>query len=167
VIPFIDRMVRVSLRTITTDVPSQDVITRDNGSVKVNAVIFFRVLDAAKAVISVQDYLYATSQMAQTTAAERAGPAGSGRPPGLAREDQPGGQACPQKLGRPRGLSGAEPSTSCSIVGVSKDGFVWHLGVLDTNASDGALTGRGRDVRHLPAGEAPPSRGCLFALYFA
>ena len=66
-IPFIDKMVRVSLRTITRDVPSQDVITRDNVSVKVNAVIFFRVLDAAKAVISVQDYLYATSQMAQTT----------------------------------------------------------------------------------------------------
>jgi regulator of protease activity HflC (stomatin/prohibitin superfamily) len=65
--PFIDKMVRVSLRTITTDVPPQDVITRDNVSVKVNAVIFFRVLDAAKAVISVQDYLYATSQMAQTT----------------------------------------------------------------------------------------------------
>jgi regulator of protease activity HflC (stomatin/prohibitin superfamily) len=66
-IPVIDKMVRVSLRTITTDVPPQDVITRDNVSVKVNAVIFFRVLDAAKAVISVQDYLYATSQMAQTT----------------------------------------------------------------------------------------------------
>ena len=66
-IPFIDKMVRVSLRTITTDVPPQDVITRDNVSVKVDAVIFFRVLDAAKAVISVQDYLYATSQMAQTT----------------------------------------------------------------------------------------------------
>src|SRR6202162_4752219 len=66
-IPFIDKMVKVSLRTITTDVPPQDVITRDNVSVKVNAVIFFRVLDAAKAVISVQDYLYATSQMAQTT----------------------------------------------------------------------------------------------------
>jgi regulator of protease activity HflC (stomatin/prohibitin superfamily) len=66
-IPFIDKMVRVSLRTITTDVPPQDVITRDNVSVKVNAVIFFRVLDATKAVISVQDYLYATSQMAQTT----------------------------------------------------------------------------------------------------
>jgi len=66
-IPFIDKMVRVSLRTVTTDVPPQDVITRDNVSVKVNAVIFFRVLDAAKAVISVQDYLYATSQMVQTT----------------------------------------------------------------------------------------------------
>src|SRR5215468_3114592 len=66
-IPFIDKMVRVSLRTVTTDVPPQDVITRDNVSVKVNAVIFFRVLDAPNAVISVQDYLYATSQMAQTT----------------------------------------------------------------------------------------------------
>jgi regulator of protease activity HflC (stomatin/prohibitin superfamily) len=66
-VPFIDKMVKVSLRTITMDVPPQDVITRDNVSVKVNAVIFFRVLDATKAVISVEDYLYATSQMAQTT----------------------------------------------------------------------------------------------------
>jgi len=66
-IPFVDKMVKVSLRTITMDVPPQDVITRDNVSVKVNAVIFFRVLDATKAVISVEDYLYATSQMAQTT----------------------------------------------------------------------------------------------------
>ena len=66
-IPFVDKMVKVSLRTITMDVPPQDVITKDNVSVKVNAVIFFRVLDANKAVISVEDYLYATSQMAQTT----------------------------------------------------------------------------------------------------
>jgi regulator of protease activity HflC (stomatin/prohibitin superfamily) len=66
-IPLVDKMVKVSLRTITMDVPPQDVITRDNVSVKVNAVIFFRVLDANKAVISVEDYLYATSQMAQTT----------------------------------------------------------------------------------------------------
>jgi regulator of protease activity HflC (stomatin/prohibitin superfamily) len=66
-IPFVDKMVKVSLRTITMDVPPQDVITRDNVSVKVNAVIFFRVLDSAKAVISVEDYLYATSQLAQTT----------------------------------------------------------------------------------------------------
>src|SRR5712664_2061787 len=66
-LPFVDKMVKVSLRTITMDVPPQDVITRDNVSVKVNAVIFFRVLDANKAVISVEDYLYATSQMAQTT----------------------------------------------------------------------------------------------------
>ena len=66
-IPLVDKMVKVSLRTITMDVPPQDVITKDNVSVKVNAVIFFRVLDANKAVISVEDFLYATSQMAQTT----------------------------------------------------------------------------------------------------
>lgn len=66
-IPVIDRMVRVSLRTITMDVPSQDVITRDNVSVKVNAVIYFRVMDPTKAVIEVENYLYATSQLAQTT----------------------------------------------------------------------------------------------------
>jgi regulator of protease activity HflC (stomatin/prohibitin superfamily) len=66
-IPLVDKMVKVSLRTVTMDVPPQDVITKDNVSVKVNAVIFFRVLDANKAVISVEDYLYATSQMAQTT----------------------------------------------------------------------------------------------------
>ncbi|MBI4246814.1 MAG: slipin family protein, partial [Candidatus Rokubacteria bacterium] len=65
--PFIDKMVKVSLRTIAMDVPPQDVITRDNVSIKVNAVIYFRVVDAERAVISVEDYLYATSQMAQTT----------------------------------------------------------------------------------------------------
>ena len=66
-IPVIDKMVRVSLRTETLDVPPQDVITRDNVSVKVNAVVFFRVLDASKAVVEVANYLYATSQIAQTT----------------------------------------------------------------------------------------------------
>ena len=66
-IPVIDRMVRVSLRTVTMDVPSQDVITRDNVSVKVNAVVYFRVMDPTKAVIDVENYLYATSQLAQTT----------------------------------------------------------------------------------------------------
>ena len=66
-IPFIDKMVKVSLRTVAMDVPPQDVITRDNVSIKVNAVIFFRVVDAERAVISVEDYLYATSQIAQTT----------------------------------------------------------------------------------------------------
>jgi regulator of protease activity HflC (stomatin/prohibitin superfamily) len=66
-IPGIDKMVRVSLRTETLDVPPQDVITRDNVSVKVNAVVFFRVLDAPKAVVEVANYLYATSQIAQTT----------------------------------------------------------------------------------------------------
>jgi regulator of protease activity HflC (stomatin/prohibitin superfamily) len=66
-IPIIDRMVRVSLRTVTMDVPPQDVITRDNVSVKVSAVIYFRVMEPTKAVIEVENYLYATSQLAQTT----------------------------------------------------------------------------------------------------
>ena len=66
-IPLIDRMRRIDMRTITMDVPSQDVITRDNVSVKVNAVVYFRVIDVNKAVIEVENYLYATSQLAQTT----------------------------------------------------------------------------------------------------
>ena len=66
-IPIIDRMVRVSLRTVTMDVPSQDVITRDNVSVKVSAVIYFRVMEPTQAVVEVENYLYATSQLAQTT----------------------------------------------------------------------------------------------------
>jgi regulator of protease activity HflC (stomatin/prohibitin superfamily) len=63
----IDRMVRVTLRTVVLDVPPQDVITRDNVSVKVNAVVYFRVMDPIKSVVSVENYLYATSQEAQTT----------------------------------------------------------------------------------------------------
>lgn len=66
-IPVIDRMQKVSLRLIAADVPTQDVITRDNVSVKVNAVIYFRVVDPVKAIISVENYLYATSQLSQTT----------------------------------------------------------------------------------------------------
>ena len=66
-LPFVDRMVKVDLRTVTMDVPPQDVITRDNVTVKVNAVIYFRVVDAQRAIIQVEDYLYATSMMAQTT----------------------------------------------------------------------------------------------------
>ncbi len=66
-IPVIDKMVKVSLRTITMDVPPQDVITKDNVSVKVNAVVYFRVVEPAKAIIEVEDFLYATSQLAQTT----------------------------------------------------------------------------------------------------
>jgi regulator of protease activity HflC (stomatin/prohibitin superfamily) len=66
-IPIVDRMVRVSLRVVTMDVPAQDVITRDNVSVKVNAVIYFRVMDANKAIVAVEDYLYATSMISQTT----------------------------------------------------------------------------------------------------
>jgi regulator of protease activity HflC (stomatin/prohibitin superfamily) len=66
-IPLVDKMVRISLRTIPMEVPAQDVISKDNVSVKVNAVVYFRVVDANKAVTDVQDYLYATSQLAQTT----------------------------------------------------------------------------------------------------
>jgi len=67
VIPGIQSMAKVSLRTIVMDVPPQDVITRDNVSVKVNAIIYFRVIDTQKAIIQVEDYLYATSQISQTT----------------------------------------------------------------------------------------------------
>jgi regulator of protease activity HflC (stomatin/prohibitin superfamily) len=63
----IDRMIRVSLRIVAMDIPPQDVITRDNVSVKVNAVVYFRVMEPLKAIIEVQDYLYATSQLSQTT----------------------------------------------------------------------------------------------------
>jgi regulator of protease activity HflC (stomatin/prohibitin superfamily) len=64
--PF-ERMVRISLRTVVHDVPAQDIITRDNVSVKVNAVVYFRVVEPEKAVVQVENYLYATSQLAQTT----------------------------------------------------------------------------------------------------
>lgn len=66
-IPVVDRMVKVSLRVIAMDVPPQDVITRDNVTIKVNAVIYFRVVNPEGAIITVEDYLYATSQIAQTT----------------------------------------------------------------------------------------------------
>ena len=66
-IPIVDKMVRVSLRTIVHDVPSQDVITRDNVSIKVNAVVYFRVMNPRSAIVEVENYHYATSQLAQTT----------------------------------------------------------------------------------------------------
>ena len=66
-IPFIDRMVKVSLRTVVLDVPPQDVITRDNVSIKVNAVVYFRVLEPQKAIVQVENFLLATSQISQTT----------------------------------------------------------------------------------------------------
>jgi len=67
IIPIVDKMVKVSLRTVAMDVPPQDVITKDNVSIKVNAVVYFRVMEAGRAIVEVQDYLYATSQLAQTT----------------------------------------------------------------------------------------------------
>ncbi len=67
ILPFIDRLVHVSLRTVAMDVPPQDVITKDNISVKVNAVVYFRVVDPERAITQVEDYYFATSMMAQTT----------------------------------------------------------------------------------------------------
>lgn len=67
IIPGIEKMVRITLRTVVLDVPTQDVITKDNVSIKVNAVIYFRVMSPQEAVVQVEDYLYATSQLAQTT----------------------------------------------------------------------------------------------------
>ena len=67
IIPFIDKLLRVSLRTITMDVPPQDVITQDNVSVKVNAVVYFRVMEPIKAITEIEDFYFATSQIAQTT----------------------------------------------------------------------------------------------------
>jgi len=66
-IPFIDKMVKTSLRTVVMDVPPQDVITRDNVSVQVNAVIYFRIINPEKAIVEVENYVFATSQLAQTT----------------------------------------------------------------------------------------------------
>jgi regulator of protease activity HflC (stomatin/prohibitin superfamily) len=65
--PIIDKMVKVSLRVVTMDVPEQDIITKDNVTVRVNAVVYFRVMDPVKAVVAVEDYLYATSMISQTT----------------------------------------------------------------------------------------------------
>ena len=67
ILPIIDKLVRVSLRTVTMDVPSQDVITKDNVSVKVNAVVYFRVIEPIKAITEIEDFYFATSQIAQTT----------------------------------------------------------------------------------------------------
>lgn len=75
IIPFVERLIRIDQRTITMDIPPQDVITRDNISIKVNAVLYFRVMEPAKAVVQVENYLYATSQLAQTTLRSVAGEA--------------------------------------------------------------------------------------------
>ncbi|RMD84573.1 MAG: slipin family protein [Candidatus Dadabacteria bacterium] len=67
IIPFVDKLVRIDQRTVTMDIPTQDVITKDNISIKVNAVLYFRVMDPSKAVVQIENYLYGTSQLAQTT----------------------------------------------------------------------------------------------------
>ncbi len=89
-IPGIQQMVRVDLRTVVMDVPSQDVITRDNVSVKVNAVVYFRVLDPQLAIIQVEDFMMATSQLAQTTLARHARQTRARPPAGRTREHQQG-----------------------------------------------------------------------------
>src|SRR4030065_2295865 len=67
IIPGVDKLIRISLRTVALEIPPQEVITRDNISIKVNAVVYFRVVDPNKAVVEIENYLYATSQLAQTT----------------------------------------------------------------------------------------------------
>ncbi len=67
ILPFIDKMIKIDLRTVTLDVPPQEIITKDNVSIKVSAVVYYRVMDPEKAVLQVEDYSYATSQLAQTT----------------------------------------------------------------------------------------------------
>ncbi|MES0341369.1 MAG: slipin family protein [Candidatus Humimicrobiaceae bacterium] len=67
IIPFVDKMIKVDLRTVTMDVPPQDIITRDNVPVKVNAVVYFRVMDPAKSIVKIEKFILATSQIAQTT----------------------------------------------------------------------------------------------------
>ena len=67
VVPILDKLIRVDQRTVTMDIPTQDVITKDNVSIKVNAVLYFRVMDPSKAIVQIENYLYATSQLAQTT----------------------------------------------------------------------------------------------------
>ena len=89
----IDRMVRVSLRTIVMDVPPQDVITRDNVSVKVNAVVYFRVMDPRRAIVEVESYHYATSQLAQTTLRSVLGTGRARRSAVAARKAEPAAAA--------------------------------------------------------------------------
>src|SRR5690606_40351076 len=67
IIPIVDRMVKVSLRTVTYDIPPQDIITRDNVTVRVNAVTYFNVVDPVRAIVAIENYVYGTSQVAQTT----------------------------------------------------------------------------------------------------
>ncbi len=89
IIPIVDRMVKVDLRTVTMDVPSQEVITRDNVTIKVNAVVYFRVIDPSAAIVRVEDYRRATWNIAQTTLRNVPRAIGVGRTPGPPRAHQP------------------------------------------------------------------------------
>ena len=108
VIPVVDKMVKVSLRTVAMDVPPQDVITKDNVSVKVNAVLYFRVVEPEKALIEVEDYLYATSQLAQTTLRSVLGQAELDELLSRARPHQPAAAGDPRPADRPLGSQGLQ-----------------------------------------------------------
>ena len=110
VIPLIEKMQRIELRTVTMDVPPQDVITRDNVSVKVSAVLYFRVIDPNRAIVEVADYLFATSQLAQTTLRSVCGQARARRAAGGAREDQHAAAGDPRHADRPVGHQGGHAS---------------------------------------------------------
>ena len=112
IVPFVERMERVDLRTVTMDVPPQDVITKDNVSVKVNAVLYFRVVDPSRAIVEVMDYLFATSQLAQTTLRSVCGQARAGRSALGARAHQPAHPGDPRCADRPLGHQGRDRSSS-------------------------------------------------------
>jgi regulator of protease activity HflC (stomatin/prohibitin superfamily) len=103
IIPIVDRMVKISLRTVVMDFPSQDVITRGNVSIKVNAVVYFRVMQADKSIVEVENYLYATSQLAQTTLRSVVGQAELGRVALRPGKDE---QGTPEHLGQADGPLG-------------------------------------------------------------
>ena len=130
-IPFIERMVRMSLRTIAMDVEPQDVITRDNVSVRVNAVLYFRVMEPEKSVIEVEDFLFATSQLAQTTLRSVVGQAEHlDEVRGFRAAARGGGEQAPERmrqLDRREGKlirTGTDPAQP-----VSEDGFTLLVGV--------------------------------------
>ena len=102
----LDRIVRVSLRTVVMDVPPQDVITRDNVSVKVNAVVYFRVIDPRRAIVEVESYHYATSQLAQTTLRSVLGQVELDQAPVRTRSTQPAAAADPGSAYRSVGHQG-------------------------------------------------------------
>ena len=108
----IDRMVRVSLRQEALEVPPQDIITRDNVTLKVNAVIFLRVIDPNKAVVEVSNYVYQTSQFAQTTLRSVLGEVGARRIAGASRQDQSAAAEHPRPAHRSLGREGRRTSRS-------------------------------------------------------
>ena len=112
VIPLVERMERVDLRTVTMDVPPQDVITKDNVSVKVNAVLYFRVVDPRRAIVEVVDYLFATSQLAQTTLRSVCGQRELDELLADARADQPAHPGDPRHPDRSLGHQGRRRSRS-------------------------------------------------------